>query len=855
MRAVKNIFTFFFILALCFVSFALVVEYYYGDEIKAKLITSLGKKLNTRVDVKDATFSLLKKFPNATLELTDVMVEETLIKLQGDKDTLLFAERLFLQFNVIDIYTKNYNVNNIEIADGFILLHIDKDGESNYNFWKMAEDSLDLKKNVQVNLEDLVLDNIDIRYISEPNRQDFFFSVDQAHMEGEIARKNYLLNISAKLDVEWLKIGTINYVNKKNAELELVLQVAGPQYTINDGHVQIANVAFNTDGIVTYTSDNTVLDLKIDGKDLDIQSVVSILPKEYSNTIKEYHSSGKIYFNSVVKGVMSTRIDPLVTANFGISDGTISRLGTPQELEKVNLKGTFTNGDRHSIRSSTLNLTDCSFKIGNGNLKGNIRLQNLKYPRIKAELIGEIEMVKAKEFLGLDTLKVANGLININGILSGRIVDNPNGDGLKMINIKTEGTLDAKDVAIRMVGGKDLFKDINGKFIFKNNDLLVDNLQFKLADSDFELKGFFRNMAQYVLDKNAKLTIKADLHSHIIDLNYLLKNQKSESDTSYGLNLPPTVNLELNLKVDSIFFRRFHAQNLNGKVVMKNRIIDANPISLKTMGGDITLNGHLDGRNPNALITTCDAVIQEIDISQLFYQCENFKQTTLTNKNLKGLGTADIQFVGLWDSELNLDMDRATAESNIRIDDGELINYAPMLELSDYIDVNELKHIKFSRMENHIQVRNQNVHIPKTHIKCTAMHLNLEGDHTFDNHIDYRFNVELDELLSKKFKSKKGDTDYHEYDDGTRKGITIYITMQGTVDEPIIKQDKTATLKKIAKDIIEEKIGFKQLLKDEFNIFKKDTTLTYPEEKKEEPRDTKDDGWDMDFDAEEELED
>ena len=95
MKAFKNLLIFLFVVIALFISFALVVEHYYGEEVKDKLVLELSKKLNTDVKVKEAHFSLIKKFPYATLELSDVMVEETFIKMSKDKDTLLFAKRLF----------------------------------------------------------------------------------------------------------------------------------------------------------------------------------------------------------------------------------------------------------------------------------------------------------------------------------------------------------------------------------------------------------------------------------------------------------------------------------------------------------------------------------------------------------------------------------------------------------------------------------------------------------------------------------------------------------------------------------------------------------------------------------------
>ncbi|NQY09631.1 MAG: hypothetical protein HRT71_08970 [Flavobacteriales bacterium] len=864
MKAFKNLLIFLFVVIALFISFALVVEHYYGEEVKDKLVLELSKKLNTDVKVKEAHFSLIKKFPYATLELSDVMVEETFIKMSKDKDTLLFAKRLFLQFNVIDIYTKNYNINNIELENGFMHIHIDKTGETNYNFWKMAEDSLDVKKNVKVELEELILVNMDIRYISDINHQNIHVNAKYAEIEGQIAREKFVLNISSDLDIDWLKIGKVNYVDQKEAWVDVILNVDSNVYTFQNGEIYIADLLFNIDGTATYQENNTELDLRINGSELDIQSALSILPNVYSKEIKKYQSSGKFYFKSEITGFMSNSTDPSVVANFGIVEGTVSKKGSPQELENVTLIGKYTNGTRRSIASSVLDLTDFSFTIGEGKLGGILKLTNLHYPKISAELIGSMEMAKAQEFFRLDTLEIARGNLKINAVMSGRMVDDKNTGGLKMVDLKTEGSLDAENVDIRLVGTENLFREITGHFIFNDNDLMVENLSFKLEQSDFHLDGFFRNMAQFVIDKDAKLSVKAKLKSKVIDFNYILRNtnktDSTKSDTGYALDIPRTINLNLDVEIDSIMFRKFNAERIKGKIQLKNRIITANPLSFETMQGSVEFEGVVDGRNPNAIIITCSANLDQLNINQLFYQFENFGQNTLQAHNIMGRGTADLHFASIWDAQLNIDLDRILAKGNIKIEDGELINYAPMMELSDYIDVEELKHIKFSSMENKIDIKNQTISIPKTEIKCTALNLNLEGNHTFNNEIDYKFDVQLDEVLSKKVKKSKNKIDYEEYEDGTRKGLTIYITMEGTVDNPIIKTDKKQTFIKIAHDLFEEKLIFQQMVKEEFNIFKKDTTEVKKdvEEEKEKEEEEDDSGWggmlefDPDADSEEE---
>jgi hypothetical protein len=145
------------------------------------------------------------------------------------------------------------------------------------------------------------------------------------------------------------------------------------------------------------------------------------------------------------------------------------------------------------------------------------------------------------------------------------------------------------------------------------------------------------------------------------------------------------------------------------------------------------------------------------------------------------------------------------------------------------VDVNDLKRIKFSTLQSNIEINNRTITIPKTAIKNSALNLDLSGTHTFDNEIDYHIQLLISELLAKKRQKKDDEFGPVEKDSNKR---SAFISMTGTVDNPIIKYDRMGLKQKIKEDLKQEKQTIKTLLKTEFGLFKKDSSLRSP--KKEE---------------------
>jgi hypothetical protein len=168
---------------------------------------------------------------------------------------------------------------------------------------------------------------------------------------------------------------------------------------------------------------------------------------------------------------------------------------------------------------------------------------------------------------------------------------------------------------------------------------------------------------------------------------------------------------------------------------------------------------------------------------------------------------------------------RALAE--MQISNGEIINYQPMNALAKFVDMKELKHIKFAALTNTIFIENEKITIPSMSINSSALNLQLSGNHTFKNELDYHFSLLFNDALTGFFKirNKKRESEFGEIIEDEQGKARIFVKMTGTVDNPILAYDFGAVKKKWKEDAKQEKQNLKQVLADEFGIFKKDTAL------------------------------
>jgi hypothetical protein len=189
------------------------------------------------------------------------------------------------------------------------------------------------------------------------------------------------------------------------------------------------------------------------------------------------------------------------------------------------------------------------------------------------------------------------------------------------------------------------------------------------------------------------------------------------------------------------------------------------------------------------LSVTCHAQPRGINIQQLFYAFNNFTQHFILDKNMKGLVDGDLNFYVRWDSALTMIPSTMKAKGDFQINNGELLQFEPMLKLSKYIDVDELRHIRFKTLKNSIYISDRTVSIPEMDIHSSAFNIRVSGQHSFDNLFDYRLRVLLSEVLFNKARKKKKEMDEFLVEEN-RAETTIPLIIAGTPDSFDVRFDR-----------------------------------------------------------------
>ena len=208
--------------------------------------------------------------------------------------------------------------------------------------------------------------------------------------------------------------------------------------------------------------------------------------------------------------------------------------------------------------------------------------------------------------------------------------------------------------------------------------------------------------------------------------------------------------------------------------------------------------------------------VSKINIRNSFNAFNNYGQEFILPENIKGIGSAKLSVDASWGPQYILNTKDLKINSYLSIEKGELIDFKPLESLSGYVSLDELKHVRFSNLENSIEVENELVKIPAMEIKSSALSVYISGTHSFNNEIDYNVTLLLSELLSSKFRQK--NTTIKEFGEEKKDGKilnTVYFNMKGDTENPKITLDKIRFLEDIKKTIEKEKTIIRNIYDEE----------------------------------------
>lgn len=811
-----------------FVSVSSALIYFFQDNIKKYAIESINEQLQTGISVADIELTVFKQFPYASLEFKEVVCNE--VYNRPDSNALFSAQSLFLQFNLWNVITQNYTVKKITLENAKIQLYRDENGVDNWHFWKPSKDTTTKNKSFAFKLNAVKLKNVEVQYLDDFAKVDIQTHIDDLLMSGRFSDKQFALNARTSLLADMVRVNGVTYSDNYKLKLDARFDADTEQniYKIKYCGLQIEDLPLEAKGGFLKDEKGWFIDIDLNGKSLNISSILSMLPENIREVKENYKSTGKIELDAKTKGYFLKSELPVITANFSVSDATFKYVPSSIEMKKVQGKGSLKLGKK---ADSFIQVDYVEAHQKNSRIKGSFMWKNFAKPEVKTVADLSADLAEFLPFFSLDTLENVQGRAD----MKLELILKASGPKFTTEDFRLaliDGSMELANVSIGLKNSNLQLNDVSGNFLFDNNNVWLRKASGIFNENRIELDGKALNLLSYILTTTEPLYLAVNLKSDELNIDQWLQQNTTAKEQSTNKNnatvfaLPKRLAVDFNANVKKIKFNKFEASNIEGNVSLKDRVFVAKSLVMSTMDGEALVSGVADNSNGNWLVTA-NGRFTKINATKLFYTFNNFEQDQLTHENISGSVDAVFDFKAKFDSQLKVDLKSLYSLISLTVNKGELKNFTPLEKLSGWAKLEELQHVKFSTLKNEILIRDEKVIMPEMSIISNAMNLNLGGEHRFDNVVDYRFNLDLGTLLANKFKLKRSakQEEFGEIIEENTGRMRIFIHMYGPMDDLKFGLDGKSVKAKIEADFQKERVNVRDIIQQEFGRVKNDSIL------------------------------
>ena len=474
-------------------------------EIKEKVVNELNKHLKVKVFINpnDIDFTIIKTFPKAAIWFKNVTIMGSWPDIPND--TLLKAKSIYLLFNAKDIWNKRYVINQISIKNAALKVLVNDVGEANYEIWKPDEKADSKEKSAAFKLNKIVLDDFVFTYKSYQSRLKLASDFKEVTFSGNFTDAAYELNLNAEGFISSLKSNKKNYIKNKNVSIDMSAAVNNNTYSISKAEVALNKLFFSVNG--NLTNADTAMPCKIicKGKNIDIQSVLSLLPESFHYKIKDYESEGVFYAEANIEGNLMDYNSLNIVSSFGITNASVTYTPLKTKLTDVNFTGSFV---KEKYKPELLILKDIHAKQNQNYVAGNLEFKNFAAPHLTFDAKGKYNLQDLFSLVPLDTLASSKGMIDfdLNASLNLNEISSKKNDAGTV-----NGKIRLSDVDLVFKNGK-IIQVPEGLVRVENENIFTENLKIIHQTSSLQISGNATNLLNYLFKENQNLYIDADIN-------------------------------------------------------------------------------------------------------------------------------------------------------------------------------------------------------------------------------------------------------------------------------------------------------------------------------------------------------
>lgn len=746
---------------------ALIVPFALRGKIADIVKKEANGMLTATLDFEELDISLLRHFPNASVELkglTLVGAEEPFVG-----DTIVAARRISVVVNLLSLFGDGgYEVTKVILADPALHAHKMADGAVNWDVMKPSEEepaaeekpSEEGGSSFRLSVRDFRISGAVIRYEDDSTRMSFSTDPLSLRLRGDMSAERTQLDLRLKTERTNFVSGGIPLLS--NAEAELVADIDADlknmHFTFSKNTFRLNAIQVGLDGWVEMKDDAVAMDLKAGCDGVQFKDVLSLIPAFYTREFKNLTAGGELDLSLWARGQMQGSQLPAFELKTSVRNGSFQYASLPKAVTDINLEARIANPGGVMDRTE-IDLSKFGLQMAGNSLAATFYATNLASdPTFRATADGKIDLGAVKEVYPLEKGIELEGVITADVQLSGRMSDIEKN---RYESLGAKGTFVLEQLGLTLENLPPI-QIRRAAATITPAAMTLGEFGLTVGRSDLSANGQLSGYLGYLL-RGEELSGRLYVKSELLDLNEIMAALPgSESDdaaaeeevaeevaeaadtTASALEIPRNLRLSLNTDLKKVLFQKMTIENITGEMSMADGTLSLDGLRLGIFGGKASASGsYSTASDPKRPALKLKADFANASFQRTFEELEMVKQLVPIFEKTGGNYSLSLDLATALDAAMSPDLATLNASGEIRSENINIQNIKAFEAMADALGNDRLRKIEAKDVKIRFEIRDGRVNTSPFDLKIGDVNVNLSGSTGLDQTIDYQAKVAI----------------------------------------------------------------------------------------------------------------
>ncbi|MCB0551155.1 MAG: hypothetical protein KDD19_26530 [Phaeodactylibacter sp.] len=501
MKIVKRLLLSLLILIVLLVGSAIALPYLFKDKLVALAKEEINKNVLATVDFQGVDLSLLRSFPNFSLELQDYSVQG-INEFEGIQLAAGKSASFTLDLMSVISSTRPVEVKSVILEEPVVHVVVLADGKANYDIAVPSETPEDETasedySNVLIQLQEYSISNGKLIY--DDRSIDVYADARGINHQGsgDLTIDVYDLDTNTEVDSLTVQQSGITYLKNAHATLDAIFNIeqAISKYNLKENELAINDLKLTADGFVQLVEDDINMELVFSSPQNEFKNFLSMIPNAYIEGYENVKADGKFTLSGDVKGTYNGDREeyPSFRIESSITEGNVQYPGLPLGIRNINTQ-VKVNSPSSDFDDLAVDVPRFAFTLGQNPFQGSFSLRTpISDPDVKTTAKGVINLKELAQAFPMEGIQELSGIINADLRVDTRLsyIEKEQYERVNM-----DGRLQVNQVSYQSEGLPAVqIKDMQMAFTPQN--VRLDNFQANLGKSDIQAQGAIDNILAY----------------------------------------------------------------------------------------------------------------------------------------------------------------------------------------------------------------------------------------------------------------------------------------------------------------------------------------------------------------------